>query len=135
MRTLKNAVTAGILALTALTLAAPAQANDKQKRPARPGLVTNENVVVRGAPSQGESARPNSGTQDSADASRKSKPLTTTDCIKDCGPGGYVLTKEGEKAVDKMEKAVDKTIEKMGPSTKGVVANADGSGDLGKPSF
>lgn len=82
MRTLKNAVTAGILALTALTLAAPAQANDKQKRPARPGLVTNENVWLRGAPSQGESARPNSGTQDSADASRKSKPLTTTDCIK-----------------------------------------------------
>ena len=66
-------------------------------------------------------------TQEDADASRKNKPLTTTDCIKNYGPGGDVLTKEGEKAGGNIEKGVSKAIEKAGTCTKSVVAKAEGS--------
>ena len=126
----------GLIAILALSCAMTAQANDNRpKRPTKSVLSQNEVVDFKKpspAPSQNEAARPDSGAADSADASRKNKPLTTSDCIK-CGPDGTVLTKEGEKFNREVDKAIDKVLGNL-PS-KGVVANPDGTGDMSKPSL
>ena len=131
-----NRTPLGLVAILAMSCAMTAHANDNRpKRPTKSVLSQNEVYDFKKTtppPSQNEAARPDNGAADSADASRKNKPLTTTDCIK-CGPDGTVLTKEGQKVADKIDKATDKVLGNL-PS-KGVVSNPDGTGDLGKPSL